>query len=119
MAMVRAKGRVGEINVNNSGRTMAIIAYRSCTDIDVQFDDKTVVEHKQYSAFLKGSIRHPQDKWYDRNGEMNINCQGLNMYIAQYKCAKDIAVGFEDGTIVWNQTYGNFKRGLIRNPNHK
>ena len=37
-----------------------IITYRNYKDIDVQFEDKTIVCNRQYDAFKKG-------KWYDYN----------------------------------------------------
>ena len=41
------------------------------------------------------------------------------MTIVEYKDKNHIDVIFEDGTIVQNKTYNNFKNGLIKNPNFK
>ena len=38
---------------------MTIIKYRSAKDIDIQFEDGTIVEHKSFSAFKRGFIYHP------------------------------------------------------------
>ena len=38
---------------------MTIIAYRNANDIDVQFEDETIVEHRTYDDFLKGKIANP------------------------------------------------------------
>ena len=51
--------RTNEIGVNNNGERMIIIRYGYRRDIDVQFDDGTIVEHRAYKDFLKGSIRNP------------------------------------------------------------
>ena len=50
--------RTGEIGYNN-GERMTIIRYGNWDDIDVQFDDGTVVEHNQYSNFKAGKIKNP------------------------------------------------------------
>ena len=41
--------RIGEQALNNQGCMMIIVAYRSCKDIDVQFNDEfnTVVTNKE------------------------------------------------------------------------
>lgn len=39
------------------------------------------------------------------------------MQIVGYRNCEDIDVRFEDGTILHNVQYGNFKRGTIKNPN--
>ncbi len=51
--------RTGEVVVNNDGEKMRIIRYGCYADIDVQFDDGTIVEHKAYSAFKTGMIKNP------------------------------------------------------------
>ena len=51
--------RLGQVGVNNQGLKMTIIAYRDCKDIDVQFEDGTIVENRQYGEFLKGTIANP------------------------------------------------------------
>ena len=56
------KDRIGETSINRKGLKMTIIAYRGIKDIDVQFEDGTVVEHKQYDAFKKGKIKNPNYK---------------------------------------------------------
>ena len=38
---------------------MTIVRYGGRNDIDVQFDDGTIVEHRMYGNFLKGQIKNP------------------------------------------------------------
>ena len=57
--MAEKKDRTGETRVNNNGEEMKIVRYCSAFDIDVRFDDGTVVEHRKYSSFLKGQIKNP------------------------------------------------------------
>ena len=110
--------RTGETNTNNDqGLKMTIIKCRNCKDIDVQFEDGTIVKHKTYDAFKRGEIANPNYNRYNcRVGETNISNQGLKMTIIRYNGTRDIDVQFEDGTIVKHRTYGNFKKGEIVNP---
>ena len=51
--------RTGETRVNNNGEEMKIIRYANRNDIDVQFEDGTIVEHRKYKNFKKGKIKNP------------------------------------------------------------
>ena len=106
--------RTSETNINNQELQMTIIAYRGCEDIDVQFEDGTIVKNKRYDSFLNGAIAYPME---NRIGEIKINNQGLKMTIINYRDCNDIDVQFEDGTIVENRAYGSFLKGAIANPN--
>jgi len=46
----------------HNGMKMKCIAYYAPDDIEVEFEDGTVVEGKQYQAFLQGHIRNPNFK---------------------------------------------------------
>jgi len=57
-----------------------------------------------------------QPKEYYQNlyiGTTNINTQGLTMEVIAYEKATDITVKFENGDIIKNKAYGNFKTGKI------
>lgn len=51
--------RVGQEALNNQGCMMTVIAYRNHKDIDVQFEDGTIVTNREYGDFKKGSIKNP------------------------------------------------------------
>ena len=51
--------RTGEVGFNNNGERMVIIRYSNWDDIDVQFDDGTILEHREYGNFKKGTIKNP------------------------------------------------------------
>jgi hypothetical protein len=104
--------RKGEIRENNQGLKMTIIEYRNNLNIDIQFEDGTVVKHKCYNDFKNGTIAYP----INRIGETNINNQGLKMTIIKYKRYDNIDVQFEDGIIVEHRHYSNFLIGNISNP---
>ena len=50
--------RLGEVGVNNNGERMRIIRYGGRRDIDVQFEDGSIVEHRQYNNFKTGQIKN-------------------------------------------------------------
>ncbi len=51
--------RTGEVAYNNNGEKMTIVRYGNVRDIDIQFDDGTIVEHKAYCSFKNGLIKNP------------------------------------------------------------
>ena len=51
--------RTGEVGYNNDEERMIIIRYGYNKDVDVQFDDGTIVEHRGYNEFKKGTIKNP------------------------------------------------------------
>ena len=115
---VPVEARLGETQMMNCGMKATIIRYEGATDIDVRFEDGTVVKHKEYSKFKKGGIANPKNK-ASRLGETSMMNCGMNATIIRYNNTRDIDVCFEDGTIIEHGVYGNFKKGTIANPNIK
>jgi hypothetical protein len=109
------KNRIGESRIANNGQLMTIIAYRERADIDVQFEDGTIVYERSYQMFQKGSIRNPNFKRPRHIGETRNANNGQLMTIIAYRDCYDIDVMFEDGAIVRNKAYSNFKTGSIKN----
>ena len=103
--------KMKETRVMNNGMKATIIAYRKAIDIDVQFEDGTVVTNTYYSHFLKGNIRNPNL----HKGETNLMKCGQTAIITDYRRPKDIDIQFEDGTEVKHTNYDRFKAGVIRN----
>lgn len=102
--------RKGERRMMNCGQIAEIIDYRASCDIDIQFEDGTIVENKKYRNFMKGEIAYPKDSRVEE--ERMMKC-GLKAKIAHYYSARNITVEFENGTIVHNKSYSNFVKGLI------
>lgn len=50
------ENRIGERNLMNCGMEAEIITYRNASDIDIKFDDGTIVEHRQYREFRNGIV---------------------------------------------------------------
>jgi hypothetical protein len=51
--------RLGEIKYNKEKEKMIIINYKKADDIDVEFEDGTIVKNKTYTLFSKGQIFNP------------------------------------------------------------
>ena len=54
--------RLNEENINNQGLNMKIIHFNTVEDLDVEFEDGTVVANCNYEHFRNGQIRHPYYK---------------------------------------------------------
>ena len=106
-----AEGRLGETRMMSCGMEATIIRYGRCDDIDVRFEDGTMVENKAYDAFKRGNINNPN--FNPRLGETNMMNCGMEATIIRYGGATDIDVRFEDESVVEHKTYDNFKRGTI------
>jgi len=109
--------RIGETNKSNrTGMLMTITEYRGCNDIDVMLADGTLVEHCTYTSFTRGQIAPPEYQETYRLGESNKASNGMMMTIIAYRMCQDIDIQFEDGVIVYHQTYYMFRRGQIKHP---
>lgn len=50
------------MNVMKNGMQCTIITYRNASNIDVQFEDGTIVKHKRIGNFRGGHIANPNIK---------------------------------------------------------
>ncbi len=115
---------VGKRILMNNGQYATCVAFRRSDDIDVMFEDGTIVEHKTKQNFLHGSVRHPSlSRTHSRIIKSSCvgltimqNC-GMNATCIAYRNARDIDVQFEDGTILEHRLKGCFLKGNILNPN--
>lgn len=113
------ESRIGLKNRNNSGELMTIVGYRGANDIDIEFEDGTILTERQFSSFKSGEVSkiHKSELKDIRIGEKRKSKCGLMMEIINYKSHRNIDVRFEDGTIVKGKRYSDFCIGEIRNPN--
>ena len=113
------KDRLGETRMMNCGMKATIIRYGGCNDIDIRFEDGKVVVHKKYDQFKKGEIANPNVNSFAeaRLGEIRMMNCGMKATIIRYGKHTDIDIRFEDGTVVKNRRYGEFKIGTIVNHN--
>ena len=99
--------RVGERRKMNNGEWCEIIAYRSAGDIDVKFDDGTIVKSRMWAHFKDGGIKNPNTPKKESQktrkcrekyvGKIYPSLCGLSMTIAAYRTANDVDVVFENG----------------------
>ena len=57
------KGRLGEKRMMHCGMVATIIEYRKWDDIDVQFEDGTIIKHRQYTGFKNGTIANKKKEY--------------------------------------------------------
>lgn len=108
---------IGETKLMNCGMEATIIAYRSSKDVDVQFQNGEIATHKSLSNFKRGAIIYPTaQEMINRVGEKGMMHCGMEATIITYRSSKDVDIQFDDGTIVRNKVYGNFKAGRIEHP---
>lgn len=107
------QSKIGNIAISNSGMKMEVVAYRKYNDIDIVFEDGTLLEHVGYGSFIKGEVAYPAKK---RIGETSIARNGMKLTIVEYRDAGDIDVQFEDGTLVKNRKYYEFTSRKIGYP---
>ena len=74
------KNRVLETNIANNGQVMTIIEYRRNDDIDIQFEDNTIVKHKSYQSFLKGKIKNPNYNNELMRMELQLNIKDMMFF---------------------------------------
>ncbi len=110
----KLKNRLGEINKMNNGQAAKIIEYNNSLDVVIQFEDGTIV-NTRYDHFKDGGVKNPTLK-ESRIGKVNKMNNGLQAKVIAYRNSADIDVQFEDGIIVKNKDYGNFKKGNIKHP---
>lgn len=113
--------RLGEMKMMNCGSIAKITSYRNAEDIDVEFDDGTVVKNVTYYNFSKGtilnpSLPHPQAH-INRIGDIRIMNCGHQATIIAYRNQHDMDIQFEDGEIRYGVQYEKFQRGSVLHPN--
>mgnify|MGYP001137230537 CR=1 FL=1 len=113
--MATKTDRLGETRMMNCGIEATIIRYGNATDIDVRFEDGSVVEHKAYGNFKRGGIANPNMK-ASRLGEVRMMNCGMKATIIRYGKYSDIDVRFEDGKVVEHKAYDTFKKSKIAHP---
>ena len=112
------KSMVGIVSTMNCGMKAKVIADRGINDLDIMFDDGTIVQHKAKKEFLNGHIAHPLYylKKEEFIGQRKKMFNGMYATVIAYRDCKDIDVQFEDGTVVKHTRRDLFNDGYIKNP---
>ena len=96
---------------------MEIVKYIINKNIDIRFEDGTIVNNKPYSCFIRGTIKNPNYGYKEKYvGIENVNKDGLHMKIIEYRTNSDIDVQFENGEILKNKSIQKFLNGSIKCP---
>lgn len=107
---------LGKVNMQNCGMSAVCIADRGSADIDVQFEDKTIVKGRRRYEFLRGSINNPNIvRGSLLNETRTMNC-GMKATVISDRSSTDIDVKFENNDIVYHRSRGDFIRGEIACP---
>lgn len=123
---------LGEVSKNKNGQMMTIIEYRKYENIDVQFEDGTIVKHARYDAFKNGSLLNPNAPlkiWTSLNEYTMLfylsqlgfkkaprdslkECGFGRMELDAFHKEKKIAVEY-DGSIHRKNTKGDIKKDML------
>lgn len=52
--------KLGETSISKNGMVISLIAYKGNLDVDVKFEDGTIVKNKSYYDFKSGNIDYPE-----------------------------------------------------------
>ena len=103
------------------GLACKVINIRTKDDIDVEFEDKSIVKHTAISKFEKGTILTYalSHNYKYRTGQRKKMRCGKYATIIEDRGSHDIDVQFDDGVIVRHRDRANFDRGSIAYPENK
>ena len=121
---IRAKFKndlLGKTMKMNCGMDATCIAYRRIDNIDIQFEDGTIVQNKSKTSFILGQIANPSlgrgySKIKDYCGQSKTMNNGETAMIIKSNGSSSVDIQFEDGTIVKNISIKRFNSGSIANP---
>lgn len=108
--------RTGEKKTMNCGMVAEIISYRNANDIDVRFENGDIMKNKTYSSFKKGNITNKPFNGKERVGEIVINKRGERMELIEWHDSYNVTIKFDNGYVLKNIVYHNFKKGKVKNP---
>ncbi|MCI6017881.1 MAG: hypothetical protein MRZ59_03400 [Clostridiales bacterium] len=106
---------VGQSKLQKNDMMATIIRYEGYKDVDVQFEDGTVVKHIRIDRWRNGTVQNPnktsvKDKYIGLTKIMNC---GLKATVIEYKDCKNVTVQFEDGLIKSGVRSDHFMNGNV------
>ena len=101
-----------------NGQQATIVGYHSATNIDIEFEDGTIVYGRTYQQFQKREVANPNYKKANpyaasHLGETRTMINGINATIIAYRNNRDIDIKFEDGIIRQHVRYHHFLSGKV------
>ena len=119
------RSRVGQKKMQNCGKMITCIAYRTATDCDFQFDDGKIMPHRRWDEFSRGAIAYVlktdalEKNKKERVGVTIRQRSGLNLTCIAYRKTSDCDFQFDDGEIVTHRQWSAFTSGTISRTNPK
>ena len=111
--------RLHQTRKNTQGIKMTVIAYRSSSDLDVQFETGHIVTGRSWWDFKGGQIKHPDHLpnalRKSRIGEVHLSNCGILMQIIEYRNSAHVLVQFDTGYTAWG-AYKDAHEGSIGHP---
>lgn len=103
-----------ESRIMNCGLKATIIAYRTCNDMDVQFENGNIRKNVTLQNFQNGTIRDSITPKSDKYlGQTKMMKCGVKATVTKVRNYDDIDVCFENGIIKKHTCINNFKSGNI------
>ena len=101
-----------------NGQQATIVGYHSATNIDIEFEDGTIVYGRTYQQFQKREVANPNYKKANpyaasHLGETRTMINGIKATIIAYRNNRDIDIKFEDGIIRQHVRYHHFLSGKV------
>lgn len=110
----------------SNGQTAKVIGYRSAIDIDVEFEDGTVVKNVAKNNFMRGLVENPNCsaiEAYRTNKSEKAKSEVLGKTVKLnsghtgtcigYNGVTDLTIQLDDGTILYHKSKVNFLRGQV------
>lgn len=116
--------RIGECVLAKCGLKATITKYKNYNNIEVTFEDGVVVACSSYASFKQGWIRHPEKstvythEYAGRTNKESYGSNGMKIKIIKAHANSKVDVQFEDGEIVYNADYSNFRNRRIAHPKY-
>lgn len=116
----KKRNYIGETRMMNCGLTATVIEDFGSKNLTIQFEDGTIRENVGFTAFSRGEVSRLNNKARNKMvsiGERALMACGMYCTIIRDYGENDIAVEFEDGTIIEHCRRGRFIERGISNPN--
>lgn len=108
--------RLYQSKIMNNGHMATVIEYRGWKNNTVEFDNGEKVYHVKWENFECGKVGLPSSYIKNHIGERQLQKRGAVAEIISCRDANHIDVRFEDGIIIRNRKYNDFKKGVIGHP---
>lgn len=115
------RNRENKWKMMNCGMKAEIINYNARKNVDVQFEDGTIIKNCTYGNFCNGAVLNPNltrrrkfnKKGLEKIGKSQLMNCGMMATITGYRIYRDIEVTFDNGEVVEHVGYDKFQTGSV------